>query len=232
MKVHAICTNFWIFSLSPVEKTNINQPIPCFVVNLTFNQMPQRVFTFQDLGKLEQYSVGVFNLEVKLDGLQQDPLHGHHFLLPTNRPVVSCQGVANSTGRHFKKWQTKIDDHTVFVLDLFLYRIVKWSIYNLKRHDMVFHKIRSKCYYWMNNFISMYKYVPLKRKDEILVCLLSTMNLALYYKRTWYEHSPLDRPQTQWTAEGTAATDRLWWCLYISWVSPRPSQPGKDNMLL
>ena len=89
MKVHAICTNFWIFSLSPVEKTNINQPILCFVDNLTFNQMPQRVFTFQDLGKLEQYSIGVFDLKVKLDGLQQDPLHGHHFLLPTNRPVVS-----------------------------------------------------------------------------------------------------------------------------------------------
>ena len=62
------------------------------MVNVTFNQMPQRVFTFQDLGKLEQYSVGVFDLEVKLDGLQQDPLHGHHFLLATNRPVVSCQG--------------------------------------------------------------------------------------------------------------------------------------------
>ena len=82
-----------------MEKTNINQPILCFVVNVTFNQMPQRVFTFQDLGKLEQYSVGVFDLEVKLDGLQQDPLHGHHFLLPTNRPVVSCQGVT----KHFKQ---------------------------------------------------------------------------------------------------------------------------------
>ena len=41
---------------------------------------------------------------------------------------------------------TDKNDRTVF-LNLFLHQIVKWSIYYLKRHDMVFHKIRSKHYY-------------------------------------------------------------------------------------
>lgn len=43
--------------------------------------MPQKLSTFELLGIAQQELVGMFHLQVKLDGLQKDALQHHHLLL-------------------------------------------------------------------------------------------------------------------------------------------------------
>lgn len=75
-----------------------NQNIVSFI-SLSFNITENTIkilCTFQDFGKLEQDSVRMFHLKVEFDCLQQDPLHGHHLFLSSNRNIVNNEYIVNN----------------------------------------------------------------------------------------------------------------------------------------
>ena len=51
------------------------------MASISLDRRLLRSLTFQTLGVLDEIGVGVVHLEVKFDGLQQNPLHRHDFLL-------------------------------------------------------------------------------------------------------------------------------------------------------
>ena len=74
-KVQAICTSFSIFAFSPAQTDTLSLSL------LTAAHETRPQLTAELLGKLEESGVGMLHLQVKLYGLQQNPLVSYQLLL-------------------------------------------------------------------------------------------------------------------------------------------------------